>query len=115
MLTTNESRCLRAGRLLDVQLGSLCWTCGIRIPGNVSNASSYNFPVRHKVLKGATIEMIVRGILPLLNMILEAGRELQQEGVRALVGACGYFSRYHAGGRSCPRYPGVPGSLLQCR
>jgi hypothetical protein len=82
-------------------------------PGNVNNASSYNFPVRHKVLKGATVEMIVKGDPALLNMILEAGHELQQEGARALVGACGYFSRYQRQVTAALDIPVFLGSMLQ--
>jgi len=61
------------------------------LPGNVVNATTYDFPVRFKRLVGADQERILAGDPGLIDLIVAAGRELQQEGVRALVGACGYF------------------------
>jgi len=64
------------------------------LPGNVANASTYNFPVRFKVLKDTSIPMIMAHDPALLDMIIEGGKELQNDGVRAIVGACGYFGYY---------------------
>jgi len=62
--------------------------------GNVANGSTFNFPVLYKILKGSTGEQVVTGSPVLLKMILEAGKELEQQGVRAIVGACGYFGHF---------------------
>jgi len=64
------------------------------LPGNVVNATTYAFPVRYKVLREATIPRILRADPALLDLIIEAGREFEQEGVCAMVGACGYFANY---------------------
>lgn len=64
------------------------------LPGNVVNATTYDFPVRYKALREATIPRILRADPGLIDLIIEAGREFEQEGVRAMVGACGYFSNY---------------------
>jgi len=64
------------------------------MPGNVANASTYRFPVLYKILKEATIEKIVSGDPSLLDMVIEGGRELVQQGARAVVGACGSFANY---------------------
>jgi len=64
------------------------------VPGNVANASTYNFPVLFKILKGSTVPQILNADPSLLDMIVEGGKELEQQGVRAIVGACGYFGHF---------------------
>ena len=58
---------------------------GQAIAGNVANASTYNFPVHYKILSADPA---------LLDLIVEGGRELEKQGVRVIVGACGYFGNY---------------------
>jgi len=82
-------------------------------PGNVANATTYDFPVRYKVLRGATGEMIFRADPALLDMVLEAGREFEEDGVRALVGACGYFGNYQQQAAAALDIPVFLSSLLQ--
>jgi Asp/Glu/hydantoin racemase len=64
------------------------------IPGNVVNASTYEFPVRIKCIKGATTERIFKNDRTLLDDFIEAAKELEREGVRAISGACGYFANF---------------------
>jgi len=64
------------------------------VPGNVANACTYNFPVIYKVLKEASIKHILRGDPALLDMVINGGKELIQQGARAIVGACGSFANY---------------------
>ena len=63
-------------------------------PGYVGNATTFNFPVLYKIIEGATTSKIVEGNPALLNAIIEGGRELERQGVRAITGACGYFANY---------------------
>jgi hypothetical protein len=61
-------------------------------PGDVGNATTYSFPVRFKVVKGASIERIINQQDPtLLEPFIEAGRELVKEGVKAITGDCGFM------------------------
>lgn len=83
------------------------------LPGNVVNAATYPFPVRFKLLRGSTQEMILRGDPALLDAIIEAGRELQVEGVRAIAGACGYLGRYQRQAAAALDVPVFLSSLLQ--
>ena len=67
------------------------------LPGNVANAGTYEFPVTYKILRGATIEQVLRGDPILKDLIIEAGKELvETHGVRAIVGACGSFANYQS-------------------
>ena len=67
------------------------------LPGDVANASSYDFPVRLKVVKGLfdvpePPEHWVDGCPPAgAQLMREAAIELRDEGVRAIITACGFF------------------------
>ena len=64
------------------------------LPGNVVNASTYAYPVRHKQVPGATQTRLLNFDPTLIDDLVKAGRELEMEGVRAIVGACGYFAYF---------------------
>jgi len=83
------------------------------LPGNVVNACTYPFPVRYKALQGATQDRIHAGDPSLAETIIAAGRELQQEGVRAIVGACGYLGNYQRQAAQALDVPVFLSSLLQ--
>ena len=83
------------------------------LPGNVANASTYNFPVNFKILKGSTIPQILSHDRSLLDMIIEGGRELEKDGARAVVGACGYFGYYQKEAAAALDVPVFLSSLLQ--
>jgi hypothetical protein len=55
----------------------------------VVNATTYDFPVLYKVLQGGTQDRIHSADPTVVDLIIEAGRELEQQGVRAIAGACG--------------------------
>ena len=62
------------------------------IPGDVANATSYPFPVRFKKVKGFSVEKALAkdpGIYPVL---LDAARDLEANGVRAITGDCGFMA-----------------------
>jgi Asp/Glu/hydantoin racemase len=67
------------------------------LPGDVANASSYDFPVRLKVVNGVfdvppPPELWADGQPPeSARLMLQAANELREEGVRAVVTACGFF------------------------
>ena len=67
------------------------------LPGDVANASSYDLPVRLKVVQGLVDvppppQLWPNGQAPVGARLLRAAAlELQNEGVRAIVTACGFF------------------------
>ena len=66
-------------------------------PGNVGNASSYDYPVRLKVVKGLTwypphADQWGDPRPQEVDLLVAAAKELEQEGVRAIVTCCGFFS-----------------------
>lgn len=66
------------------------------LPGNVGNASTYNFPVRIKILKG----YYNPPFLPFrdgsgnytTSEFIKLLKELEEEGVRAITCSCGFFA-----------------------
>ena len=99
-----------AGGAIGILVLDLCYPL---LPGNVANASSYNFPILYKVLKDTTIPMIMRGDPALLEMIVEGGQELISQGARAIIGACGYFANYQKEAAAALDAPVFLSSLLQ--
>jgi len=66
------------------------------LPGSVENATTFDFPVHFKAIEAASVERVVSPkVDPLvLEQLIEAGKELEQQGCRAIIGACGYFANY---------------------
>jgi hypothetical protein len=81
-------------------------------PGNVANASTWDFPVLFNILKGASKE-ILDGDRSLVEKIVVGGRELEDQGVRAIIGACGYFANYQKETAAALKVPAFMSSLLQ--
>jgi len=64
-----------------------------RIPGDVGNSLSYPFPVRMRVVPGATVERVVYQADPSLQAdFIAAAQELAVAGVAAITSSCGYLS-----------------------
>ncbi|MFT3984799.1 MAG: aspartate/glutamate racemase family protein [Lachnospiraceae bacterium] len=66
------------------------------LPGNVVNGYTYAYPVRLKAVKGLDVPDLFRMGESVYENIMVACRELEQEGVRAISSACGFFGNYHA-------------------
>src|SRR5437867_7667547 len=65
------------------------------IPGDVGNASTYDFPVLYREVKGATFEAIIQRQDPAMAApIVEAAQELERQGAKAITSDCGYFGAY---------------------
>ncbi len=67
------------------------------IPGNVGNASTYNFPVRYKVLEGIPSDWwcdAEGASLKRQEKFIETAKQLEKEGVRAITTGCGFFAKY---------------------
>src|SRR5262249_25085126 len=66
-----------------------------RIPGDMGNASTFDFPVRYHRVTGASPDRVVRqGHRELLPAFVEGARFLEQEGVRAVTTNCGFLAKF---------------------
>ena len=88
-----------------------CYPC---IPGNVGNATTYDFPVRYKEVSGASSEKLINQRDPsLLALFIDAAQELEREGVRAITGACGFMALFQRQVAQAVHIPVFISSLLQ--
>ncbi|MDI3481949.1 MAG: hypothetical protein PWQ97_1604 [Tepidanaerobacteraceae bacterium] len=85
-----------------------------RIPGDIGNALTFDFPVKYKKVKGATSQRVVKEADPLLiEPFIEAARELEEEGVSAITTSCGFLAVFHEYLANAVSIPVFTSSLLQ--
>ena len=63
-------------------------------PGNVSNAYTYDFPVKFIEVKGSGIDNILAGDMSLVENIVSAAKQLEMDGCRVICANCGFFGHY---------------------
>lgn len=85
-----------------------------RIPGDVGNALTWNFPVLYKVVKGSmpkkvVLELTDNDIMP----FVEAALELQDMGVRAITTSCGFLSMFQENLAKVLNIPIFTSALMQ--
>jgi len=64
------------------------------IPGDVANATTYDFPVRFQRVPGLTVDRIMNHDISLLDAVRNAAEILKSEGVRAITSDCGFMALY---------------------
>jgi Asp/Glu/hydantoin racemase len=85
-----------------------------RIPGDIGNASSFSFPVKYHMVRNATPERIAAKTDPaLLEPFVEAAKELEKEGVRAITTSCGFLALWQKELAAAVSIPVLTSSLLQ--
>ena len=66
-----------------------------RMSGDVGNATTWNFPVLYKTVKGATPDSVVRKAdRNLLEPFVKGAQELESEGVGAITTSCGFLALF---------------------
>lgn len=84
------------------------------IPGNVGNATTFDFPVRYKVVKDASIDRLVnQRDRSLVQAFIAGARELESEGVNAITGACGFMALFQSEIAAAVSIPVFMSSLMQ--
>lgn len=85
-----------------------------RIPGDIGNAGTFPFPVRYKIVRGASPRRVVREAdARLLEPFVEAARSLESEGVKAIATSCGFLAMFHRELADAVDIPVFSSSLLQ--
>jgi len=80
------------GHSIGILVLDVAYPC---VPGNVNNATTFEFPVRYKVVKNVTSgKLIYRENSDLIQPFIDAAKELQDEGVQAITGACGFMALF---------------------
>ena len=83
-----------------------------KLPGNVANATTYPFPVLYKEVS-FEIEELFAGSENIRDQIVNAAKYLEKQGVRAIIGACGYFAHFQQAVKEAVDIPVFMSSLCQ--
>ncbi|WP_042355495.1 aspartate/glutamate racemase family protein [Bacillus rubiinfantis] len=83
------------------------------IPGNVANLETYNFPVRLKVVPDCRTTQLLSGDPTLVESIIQAAKELEAEGARAICAACGFFGNFQDKVAEAVSIPVYMSSMIQ--
>ncbi|WP_051178536.1 aspartate/glutamate racemase family protein [Nocardia concava] len=99
----------------DARIGVLCLdTAFTKLPGHIRNPSTFDFPIRYRVVRGATPRRVVtEGDPSLLDPFIDAARELESEGVQAITSACGFLALFQQRLADAVRIPLYTSSLIQ--
>lgn len=85
-----------------------------RIPGDMGNATSWDFPVHYKIVRGASPDRVVRrnaeGLLP---DFIAAAKELVADGVDGITTNCGFLSVFQREIAAAVGVPVATSSLMQ--
>ncbi|VDC22509.1 aspartate/glutamate racemase family protein [Pseudogemmobacter humi] len=84
------------------------------VPGNVGNATTWDFPVRYHEVRGASIDRLLNQRDPALKEVfIEGALELQARGVKAITGACGFMALFQKEVAAAVGIPVLLSSLMQ--
>ena len=84
-----------------------------RPPGDVGNASTWPFPVRYRIVKGAESRVVIGDGMKMLGPFTEAARELEADGVKMITTSCGFLAVAQRELQAAVRVPVLTSSLLQ--
>lgn len=83
------------------------------IPGDTANATTYDFPVRFQRVPGFSVERIMKHDMSVVEDLIQAAKNLQSEGVRAITGDCGFMALYQDRIAEAVDVPVFMSSLMQ--
>ena len=82
--------------------------------GHIKHPACFDFPILYKTVKGATIDRLIRERDPeLLKPFIEAAKELESEGVKAITGSCGFLALHQKALADAVGIPVFMSSLIQ--
>lgn len=84
-----------------------------RIPGDIGNALSFDFPVLYKIVEGASVARVVdEGDAELLVPFIDGARWLISQGVTAITTSCGFLAMFQREMAEALSVPVFTSSLL---
>ncbi|MGR3503793.1 aspartate/glutamate racemase family protein [Pseudaestuariivita sp.] len=85
-----------------------------RIPGDIGNASTFDFPVAYHIVPGASPDLVVRrGAGGTLDAFVAAGRTLVAGGADGIATTCGFLSLFQDDLRAALGVPVLTSALMQ--
>ncbi|WP_279139165.1 aspartate/glutamate racemase family protein [Bilophila wadsworthia] len=99
----------------DTPIGILCLdTLFPKPPGQLRNPLTFDFPVVCRVLRGVGAKEILSSTSAQLEtLFVDAARELERDGVRAIAGSCGFMALFQKAVASAVSVPVLMSSLVQ--
>ena len=112
---TDRTRPGRGGTVADLGVGVLMLDTHFRrLPGDIGNARTWNFPVQFKIVKGASPRRVVQEADPsLLRPFIDAALELVDLGVGGITTSCGFLAMFQKELQEALPVPVASSSLLQ--
>lgn len=83
------------------------------IPGDVANASTYDFPVTYELAEGFDFKKLENKEKDAIQLIIDAALKLQRKGVKAITADCGFFALFQKEMTEALDVPVFMSSLLQ--
>jgi len=84
----------------------------LNVPGCLACDDTFAFPVKRRVVRGATVEKMTSCRAELEEPITEAAQDLEREGVDAIIGNCGFMALFQKVLQECVKVPVFTSSLL---
>lgn len=112
----NAARRARGGKVIyGARVGILMLDSRFpRVPGDTGNAFTWPFPVRYKVVRGATPDLVVRrGAAGTFEAFAAAAEELVADGVDGITTTCGFLSVFQADLSARLGVPVLTSTLMQ--
>jgi len=84
----------------------------IRLPGSYHNPATFPYPVVHRHVPGARVDVVTGGDKDILSAYIDSAREMERDGCRAIATSCGYTSHFQAQLSAAVTVPVATSSLL---
>ncbi len=85
-----------------------------RIPGDMGNALTWEFPVHYRVVRGASPDKVVRNNASgLLHKFIDAAKDLVATGADGITTNCGFLALFQEELKNAVPVPVVTSSLMQ--
>ncbi len=106
---------MRRGTVDDLRIGVLMLDTPFRrLPGDIGNARTWDFPVQFRVVKGADPARVVHGEAKgLLQLFVDAALDMVAAGVRGITTSCGFLALLQREMAAALPVPVATSSLLQ--
>jgi len=84
----------------------------IRLPGSYHNPATFPYPVVHRHVPGARVDVVTGGDKDILGAYIASAQAMEREGCRAIATSCGYTSHFQAQLSAAVKVPVATSSLL---
>jgi len=84
----------------------------IRLPGSYHNPATFPYPVTHRHVSGARVDVVTGGDRDILGAYIKSAQEMERDGCRAIATSCGYTSHFQAAISAAVTVPVATSSLL---